>query len=208
MKGRSPSSSSDAGFMLADMLVALFILSLIMLLLAEAVYGIRNIRRALEAHLQMQRFMQVQKYLFRSLHSIAPYLLPGDRLQASAYLRGTQKSVSYVHAYAVDSQWAGLYVNRLFLEKSGDTRSLVLEQRLYDGRHEGGGRLLSRKVLLRDVEDLSFSYAAAGANDRLVWKTEWRDPQYLPRLIAIRISLRYLPEKRWPRIIVPIPVQP
>ena len=200
MTSRSQSSHANRGFTLVEMVVAMALLSLVMLVLGSAIRSMGASAERIDTRTARIDEMRVATSFLREIVGRTA----AQRLEAPAtglLFSGAAGGMSWVGVMPARFGAAGRYFFRLAVEQDTDGRAgLVL--RLSPWRWEqkampDWSRADSR-VLVRDVSDVSFSYAGQGFSEG--WTPDWApEEKKLPPRVRLQLSVG---GSEWPPVVL------
>lgn len=207
-----PPPDDQAGWTLLELLVALGLMSLMTVLLTSSLYGARTGLRNLNEQSGASLVEAAQGYLRRAITQSYPARRPGVPVDG-ALLDGQRTSVRYVTAYGPAGQYGGLYAIELGIlpgSRNG-TFDLVEKRTLYRPAPQAGTpdpvRPETYSRLLENVENVTFRYLGQHVDQPATgWESEWSDSVSLPQLIAIDIGFSNGDRRRWPILIIALPL--
>jgi len=190
------------GFTLLELVVALAVLALLTLLLADGVRSSLDLLdRAATRSEAIEDLPLVQQALRRILAGALPVTLPPRRDDEPAPVR-----------FAGDATWlelvghlpepAGGGTWRIALAARGDIAGSALMLRwtpveASEGSHAGG-----EAVLLEHIAGLRLAYLGDDPGLAPAWADSWHNRQRLPRLVRIEVSFPAGDERIWPALVV------
>ena len=180
------------GFTLVEMLVALFLLSLITLLISEAFRGARIVTQKAEQVSNQSELRQLRNYLSNAIGAVIPRQVTGDKGQAQSVFLGAPNEIKFVTNHTVSGQFAGLYVTKIHLVPAASRSNLFdlwLDQHLFHRFARSDRRVSPRVKLLEDVANIRFKYyGLVGDNIYPSWSQQWENANNSPSVIAIDID--------------------
>jgi general secretion pathway protein J len=203
---------SDGGWTLIELLVALVLMSLLTVVLTEAVRSARDGFKDLEVRSEAQRTEAVQAHLRQLLGAMQTLRLPGQSTD-QPIIDASATSMRFVTGYAPAGQFAGLYLVQLLLRPGVRANSFdLLEVRqVYRPRALGAADTdqpaATTSVLLSGLRSVDFLYFARGSQDRGdTWNAEWHDGVKLPLLVQISLTFPRGDKRTWAPLVVAIPI--
>lgn len=199
------------GFTLVELLVALALLALMSTLLLAALHGGRRVLDAAERQ-QSELPVDAAQALLRELLSGARPVnaRPNAAAQALPTFSGASDQVVFTTLLDKRGQYGGLYEATIMLGPSSHeaSRALILDLRLQRrGADAAAAGEQTRHVLLEGVRDLKLAYYGRLGDDAAPrWHEEWRDRQRLPSLITVRSSFSEGSTRRFPDMLVGLPL--
>ncbi|MBS0383467.1 MAG: prepilin-type N-terminal cleavage/methylation domain-containing protein [Proteobacteria bacterium] len=197
-----------AGFTLLEILLALVLLAFVMLGVWGALRGASRVTRAADAVMaRSERVHTVQQFLRRyvAAASAQPWVTQ-DGTRARMF-EGDARSLRYVAPLPVQSGHAGLYLQRVSMEKdAAGGMSLWLAYQPYTGdATEGAGPV--RHLLLTDLRGGQFQYLAAAAFGKpAAWRDDWTAVNGLPLAVRIRLDPAWRARVAFPEMLIPLHV--
>ena len=210
---RHQRNSTEAGFSLVEVIVALALLALMAAMLAGIVNGSRQVFGMLLRNDAANSTGPVQTYL-RSVFSQA-LVVASDAPQARlSGLTGQPGHVVFTTSYAGRGQLEGVYLVDLGLHPSLDGSAgydLVATRSLARGRSEDGTPLSAatqRTALLTHVAHLSLAYYGRRdlSSEDWLWLDEWPFPDRLPSLVRVDVVFGSRDPRSWHRLQIPLPM--
>jgi len=200
-------SDDDAGFTLAEMLVALALLSLTFTALAAALsFSIRVHNISAKTDFQ-QNAVAANKFLRDAItRSQALYVQSASRRERKLQFRGGQSSIRFVSNLPGWTTVAGVHVIDIGLLPSPQQArggELIAKFAAYRPMQAGEPKFYQPSTLLRNIQRIEFTYFGAKAKDQKAkWHTEWIDANRLPQLVAISVAFEDSRESVWPVTVI------
>ncbi len=203
-----------AGFTLLELLVSLALMALIMTYLSSSISTGRRAWETAQSLEDPQTVEAVRRFVSQRLAQSMPLLvrLPNSQ-QAAILFDGRSAAVSFVSTVTGHTEVAGIYRFELSLDKSrrdrGGLGSLVVSQTVLRTakQHDAVGAAPVTRTLLGGVVHLKFLYFGAPKNvGSPVWHGTWQDPNSLPSHIAVEVEFDGRNTRRWPRLVVRLPL--
>lgn len=200
---RRAARSSEAGFTLVEMLVALTLLALLSVILFGGFhFGMRAWEAGDKQLGQTDETMLVQAFLRRELsqtYAIVPQ--PG----AALAFWGDKDAVVFVAPLPGRSQIGGLYLFRIAVDGTATTPRLVASWRLYRPELSASPNFEPEETIevLPAISSISFSYYGSplpGVPAR--WQDRWQNMPALPQLIRVTTEYPAGGRRRWPDLVV------
>ncbi|WP_407529276.1 prepilin-type N-terminal cleavage/methylation domain-containing protein [Methylobacterium oryzisoli] len=193
----APAARREAGFSLVEMLVALALLSLISLLLLQAV-GTAGLLSRLGGRLATDTDLDIVR----------------DHLRASlGRLAGQDADGRRPPFVGEPERFAGTVLADRGTELGGAVRQTVWALRREDGtldlvesRSLGGGG--APEVLVGGASGLSLRYLGGGVAEPPRWSPVWTRRDRPPTLIEITLAFPHGDRRRWPPLLIPLGAGP
>ncbi|MEO8808726.1 MAG: prepilin-type N-terminal cleavage/methylation domain-containing protein [Rhodanobacter sp.] len=198
-----------AGFTLLEILAALVLLALLLLGVYSGIAtASRSVRSGTAAIERVDQLRSAQQFLRRELAQSVPEPIGHTGRGEPIYFRGSAREMRYVAPLPGYLGQLGPQLQQLQLVDDGHG-GLRLELRLAllppDG--QPARPLGEPQVLFDHIRQGSFSYSGVDTRGAGVpWSPEWSDDRILPLLV--RIELQPQGRDRWPRLAVPLRVNP
>lgn len=190
------------GFTLVEMLVALFLLSLITLLISEAFRGAGRVTEQAEQISTQSELRQLRNYLSGAVGGAIPRQITGDKGQIQSVFLGAPNELKFVTSHTVSGQFAGLYVTRLHLVPAASRSNLYdlwLDQHLFHRFARTDRRVSPRVKLLEDIANIRFSYhGLVKGNIYPSWSDHWENATTAPSLLSVDIDFAPDDKRYWP----------
>lgn len=179
-----------AGFTLLEILLALVLLAFVMLGVWGALRGAARVTRGADAVMaQSERVRTVQQFLRRYVAVAGPQPWVTEDGTRARMFEGDARSMDYVAPLPVQSGHAGLYLQRVSLEKSATGgMALWLAYQPYTGDAPARAEPV-RHLLLANLRGGKFQYLAAAAFGKpAAWRDDWTAVNGLPLAVRIRLD--------------------
>jgi general secretion pathway protein J len=193
-----------AGFTLLELLVAMVVLGLLAVALAN---GLRLGARSWDA-IETRHGASTDFRLTRTL--LREWLSQAQSLTATAeesdndsklVFDGQLHKVMFAAALTPRFGRGGMFTIEFELENGRDGRRLVMVQRRFPPVAADGDSTIERRVLLDNIATAEFAYYGAEDNDEPTWRREWREAPALPRLIRLAVDFRAGDPRAWPDFV-------
>ena len=200
--------SRDAGFTLLELLVSLALLSLLMAMMSQALYNVRQANRAGERAGSDAAVGSVRMVLSRIISEARPIRSAGSQHQGRPLIDGREDRLRLVTSFSAGGAFGGLNDTQISLQsdKTGKTADLVVDQALFRQPGSQFGTIMPRPLhaeLLRNVTGLTFRYfGVAEFEGNARWHKTWRYPSRLPTLIEISLALPVGDTRVWPPLSI------
>ena len=205
--------SSDAGFTLSEVLVALALLALTAALLAGSASSARRVLGISERNSADHAVIAAESYLRAALEHVqsgdSETSGPVGGLPAFA---GDATALSFTTSHTPRGLLEGLYRVEVRLEpaaaRSGVSYLFITQALLRRGGDSGAAaetRLNSR--LVKNVAAVAFTYFGGSEEDpdQLAWRSDWRSPPApLPRLVRISVRFSRGDTRTWRDLQIPL----
>jgi general secretion pathway protein J len=183
--GRRTTSSREDGFTLVEVLVALVLVSLLSVLALNALqFGIEAWQRSSKSSTELDDRIHAEGLLRQLLSQTSPRFV--TRIGATGYVdfEGQATSLHFI-ADPPQSLGGGPVIFTLEMENSDRRRHLIVSSRPELAKTDTRPSL-SRRVLLKDAEQVEFAYFGS-KGVRTAWYREWIRETHLPDLIRITL---------------------
>lgn len=195
--------SSDGGFSLLEMIVALAVLGLISVLLAGGLQFGARLWDAQDRRLNTSAGIDAVHAVLRGLIQDAqplPLVALGPR-GAASYMLGARDSLDFVAEMPAAIGRAGYCDVALVLERDG---RLALRWRPHARDAQLAAALpVAESELLRNVAALELAYFVAADDQQPAhWDTRWLEPSAMPRLVRVRVRFRPGDRRTWNDLVV------
>jgi general secretion pathway protein J len=195
--------AGQAGFTLAELLVALALLSLLSAALLGSVrFGLIGWSHGTARADRLQDTMVVQELLRRLIGEAYPLFVEGGSKNGHVAFEGERQSISFLAPAPVALGGGGRLRFTLALGRSGGKSDLVLTSRS-ELADRGDSAKTARKVLLGDLHSVDISYFGSTRSDRTIgWHDSWRGEAAMPQLVRLRISFGSGHSRQWPELLI------
>lgn len=203
--GAPPGAPDDAGFTIAELLVAL---SLLAVVLAFASGGIRFGTQAWEATRAVDLGAELgaaRSALRACLQAAAPVRSYDGQGRARTEFQGAEARLSLVCPLVPEG--GGLQRLDLYLKQTSTRLDLVAATRPYARRAnpDDGDAPAEVHRLVEDLEGLSIRYFGDALDGHGVrWQEAWTQPGRLPQLVAVALHFGSNDRRSWPELVVSI----
>ena len=207
---RMGAQTSQDGWTLVEVLVALSLLSLLTALLTIAIGSSRSSLNAVERRVENARGEFAAMHLRQVLSEARP-LRSADQPDGSPIIAASATALRIVSAYSPAGQYAGLHAVDLFLQPRAqpDTFDLVAARSLYraarnaDGSSPQAARTVT--ILLSQVAAVRFQYFGSQDDGQPpYWSDQWKHAFRLPALISIEVTYPSGDRRNWQDLIVDV----
>ena len=205
MRRGNSTRTSQGGFTLLELLVAMTVLALLMSILFGGLrFGARVWETGDARAQELSELGVVHGFLRRLLAQAYPASLSDPPAPKRLAFIGTSDGATFVGLAPAHLATGGFYLFALELADGDDGRGLVLTWQPF---RAGENDLVlddatRRKVLLEPIESASFAYLGWGSTDGAPqWQDHWEDDARLPALIRLRLTLADRPWP-WPDLVV------
>jgi len=204
----------QAGFTLIELLVALFLLSVIFLLVNSAItFGQRNWSVGEENDSEMSSILVTQGFVRQLLSEALPVKILAGKKEARLFFVGRDNSIRFIAPLPHHLGVGGYYQIAIYLAEQNDSgNSLEISWQLFRGITELPDVRAKHQVLLRGIDQLNFEYFGShivDSNGKLGaarWYRKWEDTRLLPYLIRMRVEFKRS-DRLWPDLVVAPMVQ-
>jgi general secretion pathway protein J len=146
----------------------------------------------------------VREWLRRQLTQMHAIMDPENAGKPSVLFAGGPESLSFIGSLPGHLGGGGLHLLTL-APSADDPRRLLLEHRAFPETLAGSPAPVSRRVLLDDMEGVSFRYfGAEKPDDRPRWFEAWAIETHLPLAIRVAVDPRSPDAETWPPLLVPV----
>lgn len=203
---------SQDGFTLIEVIVALALLSLIMVIMGEAVRSARNVLAFVERSNAASAIAPGQSYLRSVLAQAIPPGLSIASVTGTRGLRGDPSSVRVNTLYAMRGQIQGAYHIEVFLEPMTGTASafnlVAVQTPIRPLPAEGSDVEIpsQRLKIASNVVSAAFAYFGTRDAEPGVWQwfDSWSSTERLPRLVRVDVTLAPGQAQVWRRLEFPL----
>jgi len=199
-------NSSNAGFTLLELLVALTLLGLIFAVLAGSVrFGTTVWERGTEKTAETENLQLVHRLLRKQIGQMRPAILPDKRRIRKLAIAGQPNMLTFVAPPPAKLAKRGVYEFRVSIDMESRNHRLVIAWRQVkpDLSDFSDADQFETRVLVDNIADGRISYfGKIGGQDTRQWHERWVDQENLPQLV--RINLDYPPRdsRKWPPLII------
>lgn len=196
-----------AGFSLIEVIVAMALMSLVVVLLTEAMSRARVALGAVRHGVVAGDVLSAQDFLRTALSQTAPATdvvvgKPPD-------LVGTASRMVFRTAYAPQSQIEGIYRVELHLQRSHagpGAYDLLADYVLARPPAAGDAPPVLRSVVLAGIRGAAFAFLdrGPGGNEPAAWQSSWSAADRLPSAVRVDVGFAAGDKRSWPRIEVPL----
>jgi general secretion pathway protein J len=173
------------GFTLLEIMIVLSLLGVLLTLVGGALLGAnRAVLKAQRYTVSLDEMRAAQQFLRTSLAQALPLAIKQIDRDTPGLFFGSAQRLAFVAG--LPSQLGG-GINRYTLALQGDTLQVTFAHINQDASDSTWGE---PQVLMRDVQQLNFSYQGLSAEGQLTgWLDQWPWPQRLPRAVRIRAKV-------------------
>lgn len=195
-----------AGFTLLEILLALVLMAFVMLGVWGALRGATRVTRSTDAVMaQSESVRTVQQFLRRyvAVAGAQPWVTEGGT--RARVFEGDADSMRYVAPLPAQSGHAGLYLQRVSLEKNATGgKALWLAYQPYTGDVPASAEPV-RHRLLANLRGGTFQYLAAAAFGKpAAWRDDWTAVNGLPLAVRIRLDPAWPVRVPFPDLLIPL----
>jgi general secretion pathway protein J len=194
--------STERGFTLLELLIAVSLLVLLMAMLLGGLHiATHNLGRQSEQLDRASRTVLAQSFMRAQLGDARPFTTTGAAGGAIAF-DGRADGLDFVGVVPEAAATGGLQVLSLGVS---DTRrdeglELLVGWRPFTGAASAAVAPSHRSVLLDHIQEAAFAYfGAANPDEPPSWHSSWRNMTYLPSLV--RLSLIFSDGERMPEFV-------
>lgn len=181
---------TDCGMTLVEMLIALALTSVIMAMLAAALWSGKRVLLRTEAIAESARTEAVLAHMRNSLSAMRPIRRPGTS-DESPLLNTQPGRLTFISEYAPQSQYGGLYVVTWEMKVSGGGASTLVERRtMYRPSRSSmtAADEYEEIVLLPNVARFEVRLLEVRPREAPEWRSNWQDNASLPQLVEVSIA--------------------
>lgn len=180
---------SKSCFTLLEVLVAVFILSLIMLVVGTAMYMAKESLEKVDTKTRtLDVYLKLDKVFTSSIRNAVPFTWPDSENIEKSIFEGGRDSLyfAYLHRIITLSD-GGLRFIRFHLQ---DSKFIAEYRKIPFSSESEYKESVFKEVLAEDIEELTFLYAGnEKGSSNIIWTNEWEDPKNIP--LAIQITLKW-----------------
>lgn len=198
----------DGGWTLIELLVGLVLMSLITVLLAQAIGTGRTTLAVVARHDGDTNVDAVQRHVRATLAQARALRLTSDRV-GIPLIEARQDRLAIVSDHVPAGQFGGLYRVAFELEpaRRDGLFDLVEIRSLYRPVAAAPGPASTpspiRSVLMRDVAAVRLGYfGGRDAGEQARWGADWTSTAALPALFAVAVDFPAGDRRRWPVLVV------
>lgn len=195
-------SPCDAGFTVVDLLIAFVLLSLLSLLLMNALqFGFKSWERNAAHGAAVEEVLTAQNTLRRYLANSYPMFSADARQGGNILFSGDDKSLSFIAD--APSALGGSHA-RFTLSAAGQGSRTDFVLRVAPELTEASDLpSAERAVLVQDVSSVQFAYFGKRRGESTMrWHGSWARETALPQLVRLRVSFPPGSIRMWPEMIV------
>jgi len=184
----SPGKKSIKGFTLLEILIALFIFTLVSIIMVTALHAVFNIQTATEK--KAERFTQLQTSLLLFSRDIEqainrPVINAKNLLDLA--LNGSTKKLAFTHAGLANPE--GLLQRATLARVEYTVENHQFIRKNWEVLDQTSKSLPNIRIVCPDVEDLRFEYLDKKGKFHDTWPSEKSD-EILPRAVRISLTLK------------------
>jgi prepilin-type N-terminal cleavage/methylation domain-containing protein len=194
-----PNCDGQAGFTLAEVLVALALFSLIISCFGALFYRLERTESAIRLIEQSENIDVVRRYLLQTLEQIRAYPTVGADGTRTLRFEGERSRILFVSVESGDRETGGLYETEVWLDPEGR----LLQQRRPLGW--AAAREVPAEVLLENLASLTFSYSSCPLGSITADVHQWAHSLQLPFLISITAEFNAGYPEHWRSVSAFIP---
>lgn len=193
----------SAGFTLLEILLALVLLAFVMLGVWGAVRGATRVAHGADALMaQSESVRTVQQFLRRYLGAAQPQPFAIGVDAPAQMFTGDATHMQYVAPLPLQSGHAGLYLQRLTLQREAGGTALWLSYQPYRA-HGVAAADPVRHLLLADLHDGHFQYLSAGGfGQAAAWHDAWQGSHDLPAAVRIELDPAWTVRVPFPAMVI------
>ncbi len=204
---RHPFYTRDGGFTLIEIMVAMFLLSMILLILFSGLYSANKHWQSAQISVENNDEIRLTSRFIRKQISQAVPLFWEDKKERQLLFAGTSTMLSFATQLPAHRGGGGFYYMTMHLVNTNSKPqlgfhyvSLHPDSKPFDNTNAEEQEYVS---LIDDVDAISFTYFGNEApNQEPRWYEEWPESKLLPKLVRIKLATKR-PEKIWPVIDIP-----
>lgn len=200
-----PSASSEQGFTLMELLVAMTLLGILMAALFGGLrLGVRVWEASDRTLDQSSEAEIVRGFLRTRLEQALPLTGTTSNDQAETLFRGDRETLRFV-SFMPASFGSEPFLLELLLRHrtaSDPVRDLVLSWRPLDAAPKADEAAAGERVLIEDVAEIAFGYFGKRQKRAKAWFDHWQDLETFPALIRIELRFPAADRRRWSPLMV------
>ena len=179
----------EAGFTLLEMILSVFILSMIMLVVGTSLYLAKDsLDKVDKKNRQIDTYLNLDRVFSSSIRNAIPFTWPDSENKEVSIFAGNRDSVMFAYLHRIISESdGGIRFIRFYLK---DNRFIADYRKIPFFLINADSDNLFREILADDIEELNILYADRDTeNMEIVWSSGWHDTVNIP--LAIQISLKW-----------------
>ena len=195
--------SSESGFTLLEVLIAMTLLGVMMVLIFGILrVSVRSWESGEKQAAQVSQLLVLHNFLRSHLTRMKPWEDDFSEDEPVFSFQGTEEAVQFVSTLPLHNRGAGGWHKfNLQLTKDHEKRDLIVKLEPFFPALEKEHQPIDDVVLIENVEAIRFSYFGADKpDDEPQWLDEWLERSHFPKLIRVEIKVRG--EKNWPPLVV------
>ena len=200
---RPRAAGGEAGFTLAELLVALALLALVSVLVANGLsFGARAWERGYGGAEALDETRALQHFLRRMIAAAHPYVIDSTLQTRYVDFTGESSRIRFVGPALPQMALRGLTRYELSLSSLGRDSEMVLRWCPIDRCRDQADffNRSERTVVARGVERVRFRYGAAGQASR-DWSLTWTNQEQLPAHVEVALSFPRGDRRVWPLLV-------
>jgi general secretion pathway protein J len=203
LKARRSGRTSEAGFTLVELLVALALFGLLSVALFGSIrMGMASWTRGTARADQVDQTLHAQNLLRGLIEEAYPLFLADVPAGGHADFAGTSQSLDFLAPTPIARGVGGRSRFRIAIARSREAMNLVLTSTVELAWPEQTAQPITT-VLLAGVADVQFSYfGAVGADRAAAWHDAWRGQASLPQLLRVRVRYADGDSRNWPELLI------
>ncbi len=196
-------TSIEAGFTLAELLVALALLAMISMLAANGLsFGARVWERGASGADQLEEVVSVQRFLRRMIDDIYPYTVDVDLQTRYVDFAGEAERMRFVAPALPQMPLPGLTRYEIRVRAAGQSERLVMRWCALDQcRTEADFINRAQEAVIQEgIKRVQFRY---GADDQISkdWQMSWVNQERLPDRIQLALTDADADARPWPALV-------
>lgn len=205
MNSRACCANQARGFTLIEMLLAMTLLSLVMVILVNALQLSATVSGAVvQSTDDMEEFLLMQQFLRNQLEQARPIMvrIPGESPKIG--FSGEENKIEFLAPMPSHGAVPGIYWFSVEIEETEAGKQLTLASRAYgiDDSAVAPNELGQKRVLYTGFEKASFGYLAERRHAKREWVSRWNETDSLPLLVRLRLWKDVHEPDSWRQLVV------